>query len=202
MKLGLVGGSFDPIHAGHVEPVRSACRAVGLDRVLFLPTASPPHKPERRFAPAFARYAMVEMALLDEADLHVSAHELTPGRAAYTIETLEHFATLWPRAELHLLIGADSFVELPTWRRWRELAELARLLVMQRPGHSARQLPATAPAELVELAESDRVSFLDNPPIAASSTAIRELLARGETPPEGWLHPAVLDYCRKYDLYR
>ena len=101
MKIGLFGGSFDPIHRGHVEPVREARRRLGLERVIYLPTATPPHKPRRALAPALARFAMVELALLGEEGLYVSAHELTPERPAYTVETLEHFRRQMPEAELH-----------------------------------------------------------------------------------------------------
>src|SRR5947208_4241718 len=102
MKVGLFGGSFDPIHRGHIEPVRKARRALGLDRVIYLPTARPPHKPGGALAPAPARYAMVELALLFEDGLCASAYELTADRPAYTIETLEHFRAELPDAELFL----------------------------------------------------------------------------------------------------
>ena len=112
MKVGLFGGSFDPIHRGHLDPVRAAMRDLGLDRVIYLHTARPPHKPGRALAPALARYAMVELALLGEEGLYASAHELTLDRPAYTIETLEHFRRQMPAAELYLLIGGDSFADL------------------------------------------------------------------------------------------
>ena len=134
MKLGLFGGSFDPIHAGHVRPVQDARRALGLERVIYLPTADPPHKPDQVFAPAHARYAMVEMAILGEEGLYASPRELTPGRPAYAIDSIEAFAAEYPGAAIHLLIGSDSFGELPTWRRWRDLIAAARLVVLVRPG--------------------------------------------------------------------
>ncbi|HEX5761181.1 MAG TPA: nicotinate (nicotinamide) nucleotide adenylyltransferase [Thermoanaerobaculia bacterium] len=189
MKLGLFGGSFDPIHRGHVEPVRAARRALGLDRVLYLPTALPPHKPRRELAPAHARWAMVELALLGEEGLYADPYELTLGRPAYTVETLEHFRRTLPGAELHLLIGADSYLELPTWRRWRELPELARIVVLARPGSEVEETVAGA-------------RFLEQPPVDVSASRIRAHLAAGEAPPPGALHPLVLDYVRKYHLYR
>ena len=198
MKLGLFGGSFDPIHQGHIQPVREAKRALGLDRVLYLPTAHPPHKPRRALAPPHARYAMVEMALLGEEGLYASAHELTLGRPAYTIETLEHFRSTMPEADLHLLIGADSFAELSLWFRWQEIPETARLVVLARPGWDLSELSD----ELAELARSDRVHLLRQPPVDVSSTRLRELFARGEQPPEGWVSDLVVRYVQKYRLYR
>ena len=200
MKLGLFGGSFDPIHAGHVQPVAAARRELGLERVIFLPTAMPPHKPKRQFAPAHARFAMVEMALLDEEGLYASAHELTLGRPAYTVETLEHFARLYPRADLHLILGADSFADLVHWHRWQDLPRLARLVVLARPGwRLARE--ELAP-ELLGMLDGGRVVVLDRRPVDVSSTAVRAALARGGDPPPGALSPPVLNYIRKYDLYR
>src|SRR6188472_858835 len=143
MKLGLFGGSFDPIHRGHVEPVRAALAEVGLDRVLYLPTARPPHKQIRKLAPPWGRFAMVELALLGEPRLQVSPYELQLERPAYTVETLEHFRRELPDAELHLLIGEDSFRDLTQWVRWTDIARLANLVVLARPlgGAIAEPLP-------------------------------------------------------------
>jgi nicotinate-nucleotide adenylyltransferase len=200
MRVGLFGGSFDPIHAGHVAPVRAARAALGLDRVFFLPTAHPPHKASRRFAPALARYAMVELALLEEEGMFVSTHEL--GEApAYTVETLEHFHAELPGVELHLVLGSDSLAQLPNWRRWRELPELARLAVLTRPGSETALQPESLPSELRAAFDDRRVVAVEHPPIAVSSTALRAILARGDEPPAGSLHPLVLDYARKYRLY-
>ena len=200
MRVGLFGGSFDPIHAGHVAPVRAARAELGLDRVFFLPTAHPPHKPGRHFAPALARFAMVELALLGEEGLFASTHEL--GEApAYTVETLEHFQAELPAVELHLILGSDSLASLPSWRRWRELPRLARLVVLTRPGSEAALRPESLPPELQTAYEDGRLVAVEHPPVAVSATELREILARGGEPPAGSLHPLVLDYARKYRLY-
>jgi nicotinate (nicotinamide) nucleotide adenylyltransferase len=260
MKIGLFGGSFDPIHCGHVEPVKEARRLLGLERVIYLPTAIPPHKPGRVLAPPLARYAMVEMAILSEEGLYASPYELTLDRPAYTAETLEHFQRELPAAELHLLIGGDSFFELPRWVRWRDIAAAARLVVLARPGwdlaglaaasesgesavsagsvestgtsRSAERFgiagtaerPGTAETagpgqagaagdrwqepqgqerrQLSELLASGRVRVLEQRPYEVSSTRLRELLARGERPPAGWMPDLVVDFVHKYRLYR
>ena len=200
MKLGLFGGSFDPIHRGHIEPVQAAREALGLDRVVYLPTAVPPHKPGRVLAPAYSRYAMVEMALLDEEGLYASPFELTPGRPAYTIETLEHFQHTNPGAELCLLIGGDSYADLDHWVRWREIVDAARLVVLTRPGWTLEE--ASLSPGLADLARSGRVVFLGQPPVDVSSTRLREMFARGEQPPTGTVPLSVVRYVQKYDLYR
>ncbi|HMB52872.1 MAG TPA: nicotinate-nucleotide adenylyltransferase [Thermoanaerobaculia bacterium] len=201
-RVGLFGGSFDPIHRGHLDPVRAAAESLALDRVVYLPTARPPHKPKREFAPALARFAMVELALLGEPGFAASGHELTLGRPAYTVETVEHFAAELPEADLHLLIGSDSFAELPTWKRWRELVAAVELVVLVRPGWEMEEIRGGLPPELEERLASGHVHVVSDESVDLSSTELRRTLAAGEEPPAGALEPLVLNYIRKYDLYR
>jgi nicotinate-nucleotide adenylyltransferase len=198
-RVGLFGGSFDPIHRGHIEPVQDARQALRLDRVLFLPTAQPPHKPGRALAPPLARFAMAELALLGEEGLYVSGHELTPGQPAFTVETVRHFRGSLPEAELFLLIGGDSFHELVLWRNWREIVAAIELVVLARPGFDIEH---GLTLELRTLLSSERVHVLQRRAVEASSTQVRECLRRGEDVPSGWLPPLVLNYIRKYRLYR
>ena len=200
MKVGLFGGSFDPIHRGHIEPVREARRSLGLDRVIYLPTARPPHKPGRILAPPLARYTMVELALLSEEGLYASPHELTLDRPAFTIETLEHFRAEMPDAELSLLIGGDSLADLHHWVRWREIPQAARLVVLARPGWNLDSV-ALEP-EVAELARTDRVVLLRQPVVDVSSTRLRELLAAGQPLPPGAVPDLVVRYLQKYIPYR
>lgn len=213
MKLALFGGSFDPIHLGHIVPVQEARRRLGLDRVVYLPTASPPHKqaPESApRAPAAARYAMVEMAILPEEGLYASDHELRPDRPSYTVETLEHFRGEGAKAgydlDLHLLLGSDSLAELHTWRRWREILELARLVVLVRPDSEIEAIHGELASELRELldltGEEGGIEVVADARVDASSTEIRRRLARGEAPDEELLPPLVVDYLQKYRFYR
>jgi nicotinate-nucleotide adenylyltransferase len=199
MRLGLFGGSFDPIHRGHIDPVQAARRELGLDRVVYLPTAVPPHKPGRVLAPAHARYAMVEMALLDEEGLYASTFELTLERPAYTVETLEHFRRTTPDAELVLIIGGDSYAELDHWVRWEEIPDLARLAVLARPGWTLEE--SSLSTELAALARSGKVDFLHQPAVDISSTRLRELFAKREAPPPETVPRSVVRYVQKYDLY-
>jgi nicotinate-nucleotide adenylyltransferase len=200
VRVGLFGGSFDPIHRGHVAPVQEARRRLGLERVLYLPTALPPHKPDHRFAPALARLAMVEIALLEEEELLVSTYEMAE-RPSYTVETLEHFTAALPGADLHLLIGMDSLATITEWRRWQELTALARLVVLARPGWESDAVRRAMPSELHAAEVAGRLVAVENERCDISSTELRAALARGEEPPAGTLHPLVLDYARKYRLY-
>ena len=192
-RIGLFGGSFDPIHRGHIDPVLVGRSRFGLDKVIYLPTASPPHKPGREFAPALVRYCMVEMALLHHEELEVSDYELTLGRPAFTVETVEHFIDQQPDSELFLLIGADSYFELDQWRRWQDLVRLVPLLVLQRPGYPDRDDQSRY---------GGKVGWVPNTPVDLSATDIRRRLANGEPISDREVPSAVLDYCRKYDFYR
>ena len=200
MKIGLFGGSFDPIHRGHIEPVREARRLLGLERVIYLPTATPPHKPRRALAPAHARYAMVELALLGEEGLYASAHELTPERPAYTVETLAHFRREMPDSELHLLIGGDSFADFHHWVRWPEIAAAARLVVLARPGWDLDSIPLDP--GVAALARAGRVLVVRQAAVDVSSTRLREQLAAGLPLSPGDVPDLVVRYVQKYGLYR
>jgi len=202
MKIGLYGGSFDPIHRGHVSAPRAALRELGLDRVIFLPTAHPPHKVGQQMAPALARYAMVELALLPYAELRVSSFELLRQGPAYTVDTVRHFRRQLLRAELHLLIGADSLAQLDHWHEWRALLGEVALAVLARPGWERSKVEAELGGELREALDAAQIHWLGNPPVDLTATQLRRALAAGRRPPAGALAPAVLDYMRKYDLYR
>lgn len=200
MKLGLFGGTFDPIHRGHVEPAKRALERLQLDRLFFAPTALPPHKSGPRHASALRRFAMVEMALLDEPRLEVSEVEMTRSERAYTVETLESLREEHPGARLFLLVGADAFRQLPSWRRWREILEMVETAVMVRPGWRLEE-EDLVPEQRAAI-EAKRVHFVENPPVDLSGTEIRRRLREGKTLPDGALHPRVLDYVQKYGLYR
>jgi len=202
VRIGLFGGTFDPIHEGHLAPVRQVRDRLGLDRVYYVVTARPPHKPNREMAPALARYAMVELALLDDHDLWVSDQELDPRRPAYTVETLEAASRRWPEAQLFLIIGADALAGLASWRRGVEIPELARVVAMSRPGWDIDQVAGQLPSRLRQALERGDIRTVDVDPVDRTATAIRETLRRGEEPAPGIIPPRVLNYVRKYGLYR
>ena len=201
MKIGLYGGSFDPVHCGHIEPILEARRQLGLDRVIYLPTADPPHKPDRVMAPAHCRFAMVELALLDQPDLLVSSYELTPGRPAYSADSAEYFASEYPGSELFLLLGGDSYRYLDTWHRWRDLLTICQPAVLVRPGWEMDRIVEGLHPELEARIADDGVAFVENPPVSVSSTALRRLLASGEYVAPEMMPPLVVEYVKKYQLY-
>ncbi len=197
MRMGLFGGSFDPIHNGHILPVLAARELLDLDVVHYLPTACPPHKPRGTRAPALVRNTMVELALLPYPELVVSDAELDLGRTAYTVDTVERYVVENPEADLHLLLGVDSFNDLMAWRRFEELIGAVRLVVLARPGERGLDPAVRAAVEGARGFDLVRHRSVD-----VSSSSIRRLLARGEEVDAGLMPDAVLRYCRKYGLYR
>lgn len=196
MRWGLFGGAFDPVHVGHVAPVRHARAVLGLDRVIYLPTARPPHKHDL-VAPAQARYTMVELALLGEEGLYASPYEMRE-ETSYTVDTVEHFRRRLPEADLVLMIGADAWTSFTRWRQWRRILDRAELAVLVRPGWESGPLEPPFDGAFDE----GRLRFIENEPRPVSSTDLRALLGEGREVPEGAVPPLVLEYVKKYGLYR
>ena len=205
-RVGVFGGSFDPIHAGHVRVARVALEQAQLDRVLFLPTARPPHKTTLRQAAALERWTMVELALLDEPDCVVGDHEMVAD-TSFTIDTLERLRTEYPEVQFVLILGEDSFRDLDSWKHAARIVSAWPLAVYPRRGASDSS-PADAPEAKAEAprvwrdGEPQQLIHLEGALHDASSSRIRELLADGSALPPGWVPPPVLDFLEKYGLYR
>ncbi len=199
-RIGLFGGSFDPVHRGHVDPIAGVAGELELDIVFFLPTGRPPHKPGRTFVAPARRFAMVEMALLHEQRLVVDDFELDPETPSYTIDTVRHFRERYPRAEIHLIVGMDSYLELTSWRDYEALLSETVLVVLARPGYEL--IDGELPDPLRRHASTGRRVLAENQLWRISSTRLRLELGRGDRPGEEVMAPSVLRYCRKYELYR
>lgn len=209
--LGLFGGTFDPIHHGHLRLAESARESLGLARVRFIPAGQPPHRATPGAAGAH-RLEMARLAAADNPAFEVDPAEVEAAQASYTILTLERLrAELGPRRPLVLLLGVDAFLGLPTWRRWTELFDFAHLAVANRPGYAldgaalppaladeARRRQA-APASLGE-APAGRLVQFNMTPLAISATDIRARCAAGQSL-RYLLPPAVLDYISRHQLY-
>lgn len=200
MRLGILGGTFNPVHIGHIAMAEAARRAHGLDRVLLVPSARPPHKRDD-LAPPENRLEMVRIAVRGRPGLEASSIELDRPGTSYTVDTLEALARLHPGAELFFILGEDSIPELPGWHEARRILDLARIVAVNRPGSSAKfrkeDFPGV-PEAVFERLESDRVTM---PPVAVESRAIRDAVARGESI-EALVPPGVADYVQKSGLYR
>ena len=218
--LGLFGGTFDPLHVGHLRLGLEAREALGLAEVCFIPAGSPPLR-EAPHCAAAHRLAMVERALAATPGFSVDATEaLNPvtgpassARPSYTVETLERQRRLHgPQRPLVLLLGADAFARLEAWHRWRDLFELAHVAVATRPGHELKVGAGDAPLDREFAARRGEAADLAGAPagrivafaitaLEISATAIRQRLARGLS--VRYLVPdAVLDYIDAHQLYR
>ena len=182
MRAGILGGTFDPIHLGHLLLAEQAREALALDQVILVPAARPPHKPGRVITPFDLRIEMVRRAVGDAEGFTVSGIERDPARPSWTVETLRRLLAQ-PAApeEMWLLLGADSLDELPTWREPEEIIRLARLAVYARPGWAAATPSAAlSPAQEVWRA-AGRLVLLDGPRLALSSSEIRERTRQGRS---------------------
>lgn len=201
MRLGLFGGSFDPVHYGHLL-LAECCREQGrLDRVCFLPAAVPPHKQNRELTAAETRIAMLQLAIAGQPAFCVSPYEADRGGVNYTVDTLAHFRRQEPNGQLFFLLGADSLRELPGWRDPDRICELATIVVVRRPGAGAVDLDVLKPVISAAQIERLRRHQVEMPQIGISSTEIRRRVPLGQsiryrTP---W---AVEEYIAAHGLYR
>jgi nicotinate-nucleotide adenylyltransferase len=203
--VGVFGGTFDPIHFGHLRPAQEAMQKLALTELRFIPAAQPPHRPPPQ-ASAAQRLAMVELAIRDLPGLRADDRELRRGGVSYTVLTLESLRAELGNASLCLLIGADQFRSFESWHRWQEIPDLAHLVVLNRPGATTDSQPVWARARvcgdynILRTTPAGRLAFLSVRPQDISATDIRAALAHGESV-QGRLPEAVLDYIRTNHIY-
>jgi len=201
-SLGVFGGTFDPIHFAHLAVAQEAADALGLERVLFVPAGQPPHKPDREITGGADRLAMVELAIAGNERFAVDRLELERAGPSYTVETLEAFHAAGSAGgaapDLTLILSAEAFLGLTTWREPRRVLELARVAVAPRDGY-----PLAGPAFMDEHFPdmTGRVVFLDGPRMRLSSSELRRRASAGRS--LRYLVPdAVAAYIDDHALYR
>ncbi|HEU4432276.1 MAG TPA: nicotinate-nucleotide adenylyltransferase [Pyrinomonadaceae bacterium] len=194
-RIALYGGTFDPVHTGHIEIARRVSELFEIEKVLFIPAQVAPHKIGKPVTEPIHRYAMLALATQNEPRLSISTFELDAPDRRYTVDTVEHFQTaLGDSAELFFIMGADSWSEIRTWREWERLLKTINHIVVTRPGHDVDKTLPNSEA---------RVSFTDAVMKDVSSSGIRRLAAAGRYEELAQLVPApVAEYIRKYELYR
>ena len=189
LKLGIFGGSFDPVHLGHLLVAQAAIEELGLDRLFFIPAAQSPFKPENQPAPTPARLQLLRLALAGRTNCEIDEQEIRRGGVSYTIDTLRDYAKKYPGAELFYLIGADHAAKLDKWREPDELARLAEFVVIPRPGEP-----------VVEFPKPFRGRILKGFPIDISSSQIRARVKAG-LPVDHLVPPFVAEAIRAAGLY-
>jgi len=196
MRLGVFGGSFDPVHYGHLRMAEVAREEIGLDRLLFLPAQVSPFKTGREAAPAALRLEMLHLAVADNPAFAVSDAEVRRPGPSYTVDTLRLLADEYPDAKRFFLTGTDAVRDLPQWREPEEVITLAQFVVMTRPG--------VAPADVLRAlpdAWEARITFIDMPGLDISSSYLRERLGQGRS--VRYLLPrSVEEFIGAHHLYR
>jgi len=199
-SVGLMGGTFDPIHLAHLVTAEAALEQFGLDRVIFIPTGHPPHKKDHPITPAEYRCNMVALATDSNQRFEVSRIEIEREGPSYTVDTLEEMrARLGPDSDLYFITGADAIIDIGTWREPERLFKLSRFIAAQRPGFSAE-------ATLEDLRRLERkyrcrILEVDAPSLEISSTDIR-LRVREFRSIKYLVPEAVEDYIYRHGLYR
>ncbi len=192
-RVGVMGGTFDPIHHGHLVAASEVQAWFGLDEVVFVPTGDPWQKSDRSVSPAEHRYLMTVIATAANPLFTVSRVDIDRDGPTYTIDTLRDLRAQMPEAEFYFITGADALADIFTWRSPEELFELANFVGCTRPGYTMD--PATLAA-----IPADRVTLVEIPALAISSTNCRDRKKRGE--PVWYLVPdGVVQYIAKHDLY-
>jgi nicotinate-nucleotide adenylyltransferase len=197
MRFGILGGTFDPPHDGHLLIARAAKSQLSLDRALFAPAGMQPLKPDRPVTPAEQRAEMVRLAIAGEPGFELCRLDLDRPGPHYTVDLLRIVSGIYPGAELWFLIGGDSLADLLRWRDPQQIIELARLAVVRRPGSPPDW--TALDAALPDL--RGRIDWIDTPPIDISGTEIRRRVRDGE-PIDELLPAAVARYILENGLYR
>lgn len=197
LRVGLLGGTFDPPHYAHLEIADRALQEYALDRVIFLPNGQPPHKPGYAVSPAEQRYIMTELACADHPRFFVSRLELDRPGPSYSVDTVRQVkAQLGAAAQVYFLVGMDSALELPTWYHPEELLAEATVVAAPRPGCDQAAL-----REALGEAQASQIAVLPMPLFGHSSTEIRARVREGRSV-RYLLPPPVEAYIRKHGLYR
>ncbi|MCA1815758.1 MAG: nicotinate-nucleotide adenylyltransferase [Acidobacteria bacterium] len=216
-RIALYGGTFDPVHDGHLAVARSLVELFDPDEVLFIPAHVAPHKRAQPPTSALHRYAMLALATQDEPRFRLSTAEIDAPERPYSVETVARLQNeCGAGARLFFVIGADSWNEITTWREWERLLEMCDTVVVTRPGYelSFEHVTGKIRARLVDLrgygSEQARRSVKENEPPKIfltdavrqdiSATQVRRDIARGN--PDARVPPAVAEYISKYGLYK
>jgi nicotinate-nucleotide adenylyltransferase len=189
MKLGIFGGSFDPVHLGHLLVAQAAVEELGLDRLFFIPAAQSPFKPENKPAPAAARLQLLRLALAGKTNCEIDEQEIKRGGISCAVDTLRDYAKKFPAAKLFYLIGADNISKLNEWREAAELAKLAEFVAVPRPGEITAEFP-----------KPFRGRILKGFPVEISSSQIRAQV-KANLPIENLVPPFVAAAIHAAKLY-
>ncbi|HVS21309.1 MAG TPA: nicotinate-nucleotide adenylyltransferase [Pyrinomonadaceae bacterium] len=218
-RVAIYGGTFDPVHNGHIEAARNVAKLFALDKVIFIPACVPPHKRNAGVTSALHRFAMLALATQDDEELRVSTAELDAPEMPYTVETIARLqGELGSNSRLFFMVGADSWSEITTWRNWQRLLTMCDQIVVTRPGYElstetlfteqarvadVRGLSEKEISALMNDGGKPRAFFTDAAMVDVSATAIREAARSLDSEKLKEMVPlAVASYIKKYELYK
>lgn len=201
-KIGLFGGTFNPIHNGHIHIARAFADELALDMVVFLPAGNPYHKKEEQTrTDARHRLAMTELAISDDPRFAASDCDIIREGATYTFDTVQIFRQQFPSAQLWWLLGSDSLLQLHTWKKWQTLVNQTHIAVAAREGDNIAQAPRELHGWIGSALQNGSLHLLQTPMYNISSTEIRRRIRNGE-PVSGLIDPRVENYIARNHLYR
>lgn len=200
LNIGLMGGTFDPIHIGHLVTAEEARQQFSLDYVIFIPAGRPPHKEKKQVSPAEHRSLMTTLAVMSNPSFIVSPVEVDKEEPSYTIDTLRYFKSQGaPGANLYFITGADAIMEILTWKDYGSLIKLCTFIAVSRPEYPLEKLSEITANRFPEL--KSKIHLLEIPALAISSTFIRKRVALGKT--IKYLTPEPVEqYIKKHGLYK
>ncbi len=201
MKIGICGGTFDPFHRGHLEPILRVRDAMQWDRIIYIPAHVQPFKQDREFASGYHRFAMLSLAIAEHDALFASPMELDRGRVSYSVETLEELRLHWPHATIDWIIGDDNLAKLSEWKSIERIFELANFLVLTRGGEALLPAHSQRLTEPQSRPSHGTISMARNEMVPVSSTDIRRRVRDGESI-EDLVPPPVSRYIQHNGLYR
>lgn len=214
-RLGVFGGTFDPVHLGHLRPAEVALTTFALDALVFVPAAAPPHKLAEPVSSFSHRFAMLALAVAPHERFLLSDLEQVRGGPSYTVDTLREIRSVWKAEKVFFVLGSDSLAQITTWHRWEALVELAHLVVVRRDPFWGAELDHRIPLSLLprlrvvdpssgsdpaEGAGEGAVFLLQHEPCAISATTVRQRLRAGQTV-DDLVPPEVGRYALRNRLY-
>jgi nicotinate-nucleotide adenylyltransferase len=201
MKIGICGGTFDPFHRGHLDPVLAVRNVMGWDRVLYVPAQRQPFKLALQSASPFHRFAMAVLATESVAGVYVVPWEVERDVVSFTVDTLEHLRSAYPEATLDWIIGDDNLDALAAWKSLDRIFEIANFAVLTRGvGHLPEQFRVRV-SDAEKRSPHGLIVFAENATVPISSTEIRRRIRAGESI-DAFVHPRVSRYIEHYGLYK
>ncbi len=198
-KIGIIGGTFDPIHNGHLLMAENSRKAFSLDKIIFIPAGIPPHKKDKNISSNVHRYNMTLLAINNNKHYFLSDIELKREGISFTVDTIKHLKSIFSGAELYFIMGSDSLLQIEKWKDYEELLSLCNFIVAKRPNYDDEQLKRKVD-NLNSLYKSF-IYIVEGPVLDVSSSDIRNKVQRGES--ITYLVPnPVEEYIYKHELYK